>query len=62
MLLETGDRVVAAPARVVGTRVHRFAGVVHLLVVLQVVLASKRSPANITAERLRLGVNEDVTL
>ena len=41
VLLETGERVVAAAAGVVGARVHRLARVVHLLVVLQVVLASK---------------------
>ncbi len=62
MLLKAGEGVVAAAAGVVGARVHRLAGVVHLLVVLEMVLATEGSTANITGECFSLGVDEDVSL
>ena len=62
MLLEAGQGVVAAPAGRVGAGVHRLARVVHLLVVLQVVLAPEGPVTGVTGEGLRLGVDENVTL
>jgi hypothetical protein len=61
VLLEAGERVVAAPAGLVGAGVDGLARVVHLLVVLEVVLAPEGPLARITGEGLGLRVDENVT-
>lgn len=62
MLLVAGQRVVAAAAGGVAAGVHRLAGVVDLLVVLEVVLAAEGAPARVAGEGLGLRVDEDMAL
>ena len=62
MFLETGQRIIRSATRVIVARVNSLAGVVHLLVILQMIFSAKCSIAYITCECFSLRVYQQVSL
>ena len=62
VLLETRQRVVGTATVIITTHINSFRGVVHFLVVLQVIFATKCSIASITSKCFGLGVDEKMSL